>query len=398
MAAVHPQGDEGRRLVAAVAAAPRDAELRRALAASLARAGEPRAALEQYRSVLGLKPNDPDAAADMGLMALRCRAEKEVLGPVRSAAGANPGHARLWQVLGLVHRALDELAPAMAAFDRAAALAPQDRLIAHGRARAWFDAGKPAVDLFERARRLTPDDESVFIGLMAALVAAGRSEEAVTAAQGALRRNPDWVVVHATLASHLWAMGAREGFTASFEAALRASPRNILLWKELVSTLIHAGRYEAALEAIGRGRAVAGPHLVFDANEAICRAELGDAAAADRLYERLAEVNDPVLTVRHVRHLLRSGRPEEAERIGLPLTRTPAAKDVWPYLSLAWRLTANPAWEWLEGDPRLVGTYELAEAIPSLEALAASLRALHLTTHQPLIQSVRGGTQTDGML
>ena len=43
-----------------------------------------------------------------------------------------------------------------------------------------------------------------------------------------------------------------------------------------------------------------------------------------------------------------------------------------------------------------VGVYDLA--LPSLDALAERLRALHRTTHQPLEQSVRGGTQTQGKL
>jgi putative 2-oxoglutarate-Fe(II)-dependent oxygenase superfamily protein len=61
-------------------------------------------------------------------------------------------------------------------------------------------------------------------------------------------------------------------------------------------------------------------------------------------------------------------------------------------------MTGSPLWEWLEGDPRLVGTFDLAPALPALDALTEFLRSLHLTTHQPLEQSVRGGTQTDGIL
>jgi len=44
------------------------------------------------------------------------------------------------------------------------------------------------------------------------------------------------------------------------------------------------------------------------------------------------------------------------------------------------------------------GVYDLAESLPSLDALAECLRALHLSVHQPLEQSLRGGTQTDGYL
>ncbi|HEV2866303.1 MAG TPA: tetratricopeptide repeat protein [Allosphingosinicella sp.] len=389
--------DERQRLTAAVAADPVNPDLRRALGRLLARAGEPRPALEQYRAVLNLVPNDPDAAADAGLMARRCALEEEVLPLVRAAADANPRHPRLWQVLGLMHRSLDELDPATAALDRAAALAPKDPLIVHGRARAWMEGGKPAVGYFEQALRLAPTDQTILQGLMAALVAENRSDDAVALARAALRRYPEWIAVHETLAQHLWSVGEKEGFTASMEEALRTRPRDVLLWKALIIVLMQAKLFEQALAAIERGRAAAGDHLVFDANEAVCHSDTGDFAAADRLYASVP-LDDPTIRLRYVGHLLKTGRPAQAEETALPMTRTPAAADFWPYLSIAWRMTGNPLWEWLEGDPRLVGTFDLAEALPSLEALAAFLRSLHLTTHQPLEQSVRGGTQTDGML
>ena len=401
MTAVSPgprPADERARLAMAVAASPGDPALRRALAVNLARSGEFRPALEQYRALLALRPNDPDITADAGLTAIKGGLEEEILPLLRSAAAANPGHPRVWQVLGLMLRELDDLAPAIDAFGNAARLAPRDPLIAHGFARSRFDAGRPAVPEFEQARRVAPTDQSILIGLVAALVADGRSDDAVTLAKAELDRHPDWIAVQATLARHLWSMGDHDSFTDSIEAALRSAPRNVMLWKELIIILMHAGLYEEALAAIARGRTAAGAHLVFDANEAISHAELGHFEEADRLFARLRGVGDPIVIARHVRHLLRTGRPEEAERIALPVTRTPAANELWPYVSIAWRMTGNPAWQWLEGDPRLVGTYDLADAVPSLDVLADSLRALHVTTHQPLEQSLRGGTQTDGNL
>ena len=396
-APVQPISERGR-LALAVAAAPRDAAARKALAAALAKAGEHRAALDQYRAVLELRPNDPDAAADAGLMARQCGREEEVLALVRTAAAAHPRHARLWQVLGLLHRSLDELDDAIKALDRAAGLAPADGLIAHGRARANLESGRPAVALFETAARLAPADGGVLLGLAAARLAEGRGEAAIAGLEAVLRRSPGWAEGQATLARLRWEMGDHDGYTATLEEALAASPRDLGLWRELLIALIHAGRHEQAMAAIERGRAAAGPSPVFDANEAACRAELGDSERADALFERLARLNDPMVAIRHIRHLLRTGRPGEAERIALPMTASVAGNEVWPYLSLAWRLTGDPRWQWLEGDERLVGIYDLGGAIPSLDALADCLRALHVTHHQPLEQSLRGGTQTDGYL
>ena len=391
-------GDERGRLAAAVAASPGDAQLRRAFAAALAKGNEPRPALEQYRTVLALVPNDPDAAANAGLMAGRCGLEEETLPLVRAVAEANPRHPRLWQVLGLMHRGIDELEPAVQALDNASRLAPGDSLIAHGLARARFEAGMSSTPYFEQAQKLAPTDKSVLIGHAAAMIAEGRPEEAEAMLQAELKRDPAWVTGHAALARHLWSMGDKETFTASMEGALRALPRHLDLWKELILIWMHAGFHETALAVIARGRAVAGPNALFDANEAACHAELGNYEKADALFAAVAALPDPTVMLRHVRHLLRTRRPDEAERIARPTMGSPAAANFFPYLSIAWRMMENPLFEWLEGDPRLVGIYDLGETLPSLDALADCLRALHLSVHQPLEQSLRGGTQTDGYL
>jgi len=67
-------------------------------------------------------------------------------------------------------------------------------------------------------------------------------------------------------------------------------------------------------------------------------------------------------------------------------------------MAAAWRLTGDRRRQALEGDERFVGVYDIADDIPSLSALAERLHGLHLALGQPLDQSVRGGTQTDGPL
>ena len=390
--------DPLRRLAQAVEAAPGDLALRRSLAVSLARAGEHRAALDQYRALLERVPNDPDLAADAGLMARRLSAEEEVLPLVAEAAAAHAGHARLWQVLGLMHRALDELDPAIEALDRAARLAPGNALIAHGHARAALEAGRPAAALFERALPLAPADEALPLGLAAALIAENRTEEAAALLEARLRDRPGWTLGHATLARLRWTMGERDRFAESFERALQASPRDPALWRELIVTLIHAERFEAALDAIARGRAAIGPNLAFDVNEAVCLDELGDTEAAGRLFAAIGGNLDPNSAVRHVRHLLRSGKVEQSADLAESWLDHPSGHLFWPYVAAAWRLLGDSRWQWLEGQAGLVGVYDLRSAIPSLDGLAERLRALHNFISQPLEQSVRGGTQTDGSL
>jgi tetratricopeptide (TPR) repeat protein len=208
-----------------------------------------------------------------------------------------------------------------------------------------------------------------------------------------LAGDPGWIEGHAYRAQLVSTAGEIGRIAASFERALAATPRDVFLWRELIISLIRASRFDDALAAIARARAVAGPHPTFDANEAICVDELGDHVRAERLFAPLAHVDEVDLFVRRARNALRLGRPAEAAALLEPKLAT-AAPDVAPYLATAWRLCDPDRARWLEGDERLVSVYELD--LPP--GLAERARSLHTGVAEPLHQSVRGGTQTEGHL
>ncbi|MEA3015223.1 MAG: hypothetical protein QOD42_3768 [Sphingomonadales bacterium] len=346
-------------------------------------AADPRSADQVYRATA--------AAVALGLAA-------EALPLARAGAERHPNDPHMWQMLGLAHRRLDEMADSVAALTKAAALAPDEPLIAHSIARVSLEAGLPALDLFERAVRLAPNDASVLLGQAAAQLAEGRLEEAIAGLEAQLGSNPGWVQGHATAARLRWLLGDRETFTASFERALAAAPLAIPVWRELAETFMHAGFNDRALAVIARARAAAGQSPIFDALEAVCVAELGETEKADRAFAALGPIEHVTMATRYLRHLLRAGRPAEAAAFAETWRDRDPANLTTPYLSAAWRLTGDPRWQWLEGDPRLIGVYDIGERLPSLGALAERLRGLHVTLHQPLEQSLRGGTQTDGPL
>jgi tetratricopeptide (TPR) repeat protein len=192
--------------------------------------------------------------------------------------------------------------------------------------------------------------------------------------------------------------GDREGFTRSFDEALEHAPEAIDLRLEQLIALTHAERFDEVLRAVAEGRAKMGEHLVFAANEAIAYAEMGDIERAERLFAPLVEIDDPSLQVRRVRMYLRSNRPDVASEVLEPWLQTPASFLFWPYASLAWRQVDEPRWHWLEANESFIGIYDIADRLPPLEELATKLRKLHTLGGQPLEQSLRGGTQTDGNL
>lgn len=344
------------------------------------------------------RPQDATAVFNAAIDALGAQLEDEALPLVDAATRAHPQDPRLWQVAGLLHRQIEDLGPAIAAFRKAAALAPSDARIAHSLARVHLEAGLPSVGLFRAAWRLAPLDGDLILGLAAALDAEQGVEAALAQLEQVLAQHPLWMPGHDLSARLRWQRGERETFTGSLDRVIAEQPRNMDLWSALILVHVNGDLYDRALDAVGRGRRAAGSALLFDVNEAVCRSELGEGTAVDPLFGRLAHLDDPIVRVRHVRHLLRTGRPAEAAALAEQMRDRPGAELFWPYLATAWRMTGDPRWAWLEDDPRFVGVYDISARLPPLDILAERLRTLHRTTHQPLEQSVRDGTQTDGAL
>ena len=322
--------------------------------------------------------------------------ERESLLPrLGEVVEAGAGDPRLWHIHGLVLRELDRRDEALRSLRTAARIAPGSARIAHALARTLLEAGLPSVDAFARAVRLEPSDVDAAAGLTAAFVAAGEPQTAIDGLTKILKRSPHWVQGHALLSRLRWAQGEKDDFARSFDEALAENPLNLDLRREQLITLVHADRYEQALESVAAGRAAIGNHLIFDVNEAIIHAEMGDTETAERLFEPFADIVDPAVQVRRVRMYLRSGRPHDAAHVLEPWLETPAAFMFWPYASLAWRQVDEARWHWLEGDEPLVGVYDIADRLPPLDVLAEnSAQAPH--AGRPTARTVAPRRDSDG--
>lgn len=126
--------------------------------------------------------------------------------------------------------------------------------------------------------------------------------------------------------------------------------------------------------------------------------ESGALSQASRLFDALPNPRDPSEASLHARHMLRASRAEDAVTLLDAWTDRDPGNLLWPYRSVAWRLTGDQRHSWLESDPRLIGIYDIGQEAGDLSVLADHLRRLHFATAAPLDQSVRGGTQTDGNL
>lgn len=349
-------------------------------------------------SLASIDPDDADRVIRAARAAGEAWRDAEAIPLLTRAIERHPHDPRLLQFLGLAHRALDDAAEAAAAFARAAELAPVDPLIAHSHARCALEAGLPAVELFARARALASLDAGVLLGHAAARVAERQPEQAIAGLERDLAMHPGWSDGHARFAGLVWSYGDRNAYARTFEAALAQRPTDGLLWRERAVVELRAGLHADMQATTARARRALGPSRTLDLLDAASLSEQGRHGAAEAIFTRLAGGSEPDLLLHTARHLLRTQRPAQAARL-LEARQGPAfGADLWPLLALAWRRTDDPRSAWLEGDPRLVSVHDIGDAVGSIDELASCLRDIHSAVYQPLDQSLRNGTQTDGPL
>jgi hypothetical protein len=226
----------------------------------------------------------------------------------------------------------------------------------------------------------------------------GRVDEAIAGMAALLRRSPEWIGGQEFLAHARFTAGERSGFAEAFVAAIAQQPGNIDLRRSAVQLLHSAGFSDDALSLMREGRARTGDLPVWILHEAIITADRGDLKSATPMFAALAAIDDPAVQVRRMRFFIQARQADEALALFERHRSHDQASNFLPYASIAWRWRGHPDWARFEGDERLVGIYDLAGELPPLPELAGYLRSVHRARSQQLDQSVRGGTQTEGLI
>lgn len=360
---------------------------------------------QQYRRVrhrlavvAALGQSEINAATDFAIdanAALRADLTLALLGPL---AERMPQIAKIWQLLGLAWRAEQEMGNAAEAFEKAAKLAPQDLRIQLGKAQVAFETGQPSAALFKAVRAVAPDDGELALSEAAALFHEGQADAAEKVIVDMLAREPAWLRGLDVLANLRWTTSDQSAFDSAFADSVNARPQDLSLRLGWFRAVSQVEEWEKAISIISRSRQVFGDRIELNAVEAHVATEMGDDDRAEALFGKAAALNDSGTKISHVRHCLRTGRIDQAQAICQTLVRTEAAASAWPYLSAIWRLKGDPRAQWLDGEAPFIQHFDLPISSAELAALAARLRSLHLTTHHPPEQSLRGGTQTQGNL
>lgn len=267
----------------------------------------------------------------------------------------------------------------------------------------WLSPGWPELEALARrtSRALDPPPEQDRTTQLIAAVCRferGDTDRALEAIARLLRANADWVEGHVTMAQLLSQQGSREQFEHFLGQAVLHARGELAVAITCLRLLSEAEFHETVSALLPQVRSWAGNHLFFTLLEAITASEMEDMGRAEALFARAAKQGG-VLSLPHVRHLIRSGDASKAATIAEAFLRDqPHNQGAWGLVATAWRMMRDSRHEWLVDRPGLVRAIDLDITPEALVRLAGTLRKLHVARSHPFDQSLRGGTQTAGRL
>lgn len=382
----------------ALRTSPREASLWAEYASTLDDAARPEEAVKAYDRALQLEPRLVDAAIDRAVVQVRKLDRPAMIEDLRRIARENPAHLRGWRNLAMLEREAFATDRAIDAAEHVLAAAPGDPAALAVRAFAQFDSGEASAGYFARACAADPGNADLATKYAAALHGEGRSDDGDGLLERILAAQPFHLEALRTRAQLRWEAALGGDPMEGFEQAVARPGCPPEIWREYARLMERQSGPRAALEVVERARASLGEtrDVALMAAQAACEAD--DFAEREDALAAVASWKDPYAGMLRARWLARMHRWDELSKLGQRLLRAGLQRDILPYLSLAWRGSDPERWHWLERDGDLVGTLDVGSRLEDIDALAGYLRGIHQSQRQPLEQSLRGGTQTDGML
>lgn len=373
------------------------------LFSELGRHGEALAALEQ---ALAIGPRNADLLEQIGIEAIAAGNVARGRGALAEAVSLEPGSGPMWAALALAEQQDGALDESEAHFRKALLLAPGLLSARHNLAVTLRKLDRPGNALEELEAAIASGlaaPES--LGLRGHLLAEiGRHDDAIEAYRAMLADHPAHLDSQETLARLLPQLGRSDEALDAYWTAIAARP-SADLYRSAMTVARELRQDDAMLaladEAIGRWGAAPD----FLAMRGLALAMGGNATAGLGVLEPLAGGGFEAVRGHCAYYRLLLGDVRAAEMHALRATEVnPADQPAWAYLTVIWRLLADPREGWLADYQRLVMPLMISppagfdDIAQFLAPLAEELSAFHVTRSHPAEQSLRGGTQTRGNL
>ena len=278
----------------AIVAAPARVSIRKDLAYTLLKIGEPEDARDQFGEAMRLDPNDHHVGIEYAFLCYETRRQREarrIFDRLRQSASGD-ARATAEQAFGNVDRPLaDGIARWRAAIQR-----EPDNFSAHHEL-ATLAEQRDELDLaathYERALRLKPDQRALLLDLGRVWKDLGKAEQAHGALLAASRGAEPRVTETAR-----GLLPPRYPFVYEFRAALELDPGNVELRRELAYLLLQLQQKEEAEKEFRKITEQTPEDLLSAAQLGFLRLQRKDAAGAAPLLDKVLRSDDEDLAAR----------------------------------------------------------------------------------------------------
>jgi len=261
-------------------------------AAAHARAGRHQQAAEFYRQVLAAEPDNAEALANLGSLALEAGRADVAAGLLSRAAKLRPDVAEVRYPLAAALRALGRWPEALEQCREAAALRPGSP-DAHCDVATTLGAMGREVEAaaeFRKALALDPGHAVANYNLGVGLQKQQRFAEAADALRRAIARAPDFSLAHNNLGSVLRELGQAEQAAASYRRAIELQPGDARYHNNLALAHQDLGRIEDALASFDEALRLRPDYAIARAFRALALLLTGDYARGLPEYEARREI------------------------------------------------------------------------------------------------------------
>ena len=237
-----------------------------------------------YRRVLAERPNHPDAARLMGVLAGQTGRFNVAIQLLERVVAMQPTHAQALVDLGDVLQAHGKLDEAISAYRHAIRLRPEFAETYNNLGNALGAAGRfpEAAEAYRDSLRLRPNHAPIRSNLGNALGAMGRLDEAIAAYEEALEGDPTHSDAYYNLGNAFIAAGRIVDAIAAYRKAVALAPNHCQAYNNLGNALAQNGSLDDAIHAFHKA-------LEIDAGDAPAESKLGDARRS-ACYNNLAGV------------------------------------------------------------------------------------------------------------
>lgn len=400
--------DEAERLFrAAIAAAPEDGAIHNSLGSLFNSLGRFEEALACFDAALMHAPSLVQAALNRAVVLQKLDRHEEAI----AALEGMDGSAAAMNARGLSFKELGRAPEAEQAFLAALRLEPTHFRAAHNLGNLLCAMGRAheAIPFYAAAIRHAPKQAELRFAYATALYDTGDLEGADREFRTAITIEPAYVEAHDALNRLYWQHGKRDMFGKSYAVCASAAPASVPLRVAQVRAFEQAGKLEEAMEAADTALAVLGDKPDLLHRRARLHFAQGDADRSLSDYARAIKVADDAsgaaIRLDRAKALTRLEAYDEAlEDLEVVEAVTPFDQELWAYRGLCWRLKGDARADWLNDYERFVTPtfIDVPDGYGSLDSFLAELKetllGLHARMGQPIDQTLRGGSQTNGAL